>query len=89
MISLWVQRPVNSVGQWLGRPQESSWAAAAGPGNDIVSFQVPCRVTLYQFWTPGAWCSQRLELGPHGEGALARVRVLSRDVARAEATPVS
>ena len=28
-------------------------------------------------------------LGPDGEGALARVRVRSRDVARAEATPVS
>ena len=64
-------------------------ATAASLGNDMVSFQVPCRVSLHLFRTPGAWCCQTLALGPLGERALARVRVRPRDVARAEATPVS
>ena len=53
------------------------------------SFQVPCPVSLYCLWTPGTWCCHILVLGPLGESALARVRFLSRDVARAEATLVS
>ena len=35
------------------------------------------------------WCCQTLVLGPHGERALAMVKVLSLDVARSEATLVS
>ena len=53
------------------------------------SFQVPCPLSLYCLWTPGTWCCHILVLGPLGESALARVRFLSRDVARAEATLVS
>ena len=34
-------------------------------------------------------CYQTLELGLHGERALARVRVRYRDIARAEAIPFS
>ena len=29
--SLWLQRPCNSMGHWLGRPQEFSQTTAAGP----------------------------------------------------------
>ena len=57
-----------------------------GRGNYMVSFQVPSRVSLHHIWTPGPWCCQTMELGPHGERALARVRVPTREVARAEAT---
>ena len=31
-ISLWLPRPHKSMGPWSGRPQESTQAAAAGPG---------------------------------------------------------
>ena len=40
-----------------------------GLGNDMVSFQVPCRVSLHRFWSPGGWCCPTLELRPHGERA--------------------
>ena len=70
-----------------GNLQNPLGQLAPGLGKDMVSFQVLCRVSLHCFWTTGAWCCQTLELGPHEERALARVRVRSRDVARAEATP--
>ena len=89
MISLWLPRPHTSMGTWLGRPQESSRQLQPGMRNDMVSFQVPCQGSLHRFWTTGMWCCQTLVLGPHGERALARVRFLSRDVARAEAILVS
>ena len=58
-----------------------------GLGNDMVSFQIPCRVSLHHFWTPGVWCCQTLVLGPLGERAFSRVRVLSSEVAKVDATP--
>ena len=60
-----------------------------GLGNDMLRFHVPCHVSLHRFWTRDAWFVQRLELDPHGERALARIRVRSRDVSSAEATQVS
>ena len=88
-ISLWLPRPHNSMGTWSGSPQESLRQLKHGLCNDIVSFHVPCQVTLHPFPTPGASCSQILVLGRHGERALAGVVLRSRDVTRAEVTPVS
>ena len=36
------------------RPPEFSRELQPGLRNDMVSFQVPCRVSLHRFWTPGA-----------------------------------
>ena len=74
---------------WSRRPPESSPELQPGLGNDMVVLQVPCQVVLHRFWTPGMWSCQTLELGPHGERALAMVRVRTRDVARADVTLVS
>ena len=87
-IRLCSSRQHNSMSAWSRKPQKSSLAAVTGMGNDMVSFQIPYRVTLQTFWTPDVWCCQTLGLGPHGETALARVRFRSRDVTRAEATLV-
>ena len=88
-ISLLVPMPDNSMGHWCSRPQESYRAAAARtlkahgdlPGSipsDPAPLLEPRHVVLSDFG-----------IGPHGERALARVKVLSLDVARSEATPVS
>ena len=87
--SLWLPRPHMSMGPGRGGLWNPLGQLQPGLGDNMVSFQVPCRVRLHRFWTPGTWCCQTLELGPHGERALARVRVWSRNVARAEATLVS
>ena len=55
----------------------------------MLSSRVPDQVSLHLFWNQGAWCSRTLELGPLGETASARVRVHSREVAKAEGTLVS
>ena len=36
--------------------EASGILSGAEPGlkNDMVSFQVPCQVSLHRFWTPGA-----------------------------------
>ena len=60
-----------------------------GLGNDMVSFQVACHVSLHRFWTLDAGYCQTLVLGPHGERALGRVRVMSRDVDRSGMNLVS
>ena len=88
-IPLWLPRPHMLFLPCSRRPPESFRAAAAGLGNDMVSLQFPCRVSLHRFRIPGTWFCQTLELGPHEERALAMVRIRSRDVTRAEATPVS
>ena len=82
-------RPHNSLGHWSVRPLESSQDATARSlkGHGVVPGSMPSdppplldhRRVLFQ----------TLVLGPHGERALVRVRVRSRDIARAEATPVS
>ena len=63
--------------------------AAAGPGkrHGELPGSLPSQPATLQ--DPRSLCCQTLELGPHEGRALARVRVRSRDVARAEATPVS
>ena len=63
--------------------------AAVGPGKR--HGELPCSIPshMHCFWIPAAWCCQTLELVPHGERALARVRVHSWDVPRPEANPVS
>ena len=67
-MSLCLPRPHNSMRPWSGRPQEFFRAISASPGKRHGElFQVPCRVTLHRFWTPGAWCCQSLVLRPHGE----------------------
>ena len=38
---------------WSRRPPQSSRELQPGLGNDMVNFQVPCRVSLHRFWTPG------------------------------------
>ena len=85
-IRIWIQRPHNSMGHRSGRLQE---CCNQGLANDMVNFQVPCRLTLHQLWTTGSWYCETLVLGTHGERALARVRCRCRDVARAKVTPVS
>ena len=74
------------MGHWSGRPQEISGAATVGLGNNLVMFQVLCHVILHRFRAPGAWGCQTLVLGTHGERALARVRVRSRDIATVDET---
>ena len=81
-IRFWLPRPHTSICPWSRRPPESSRELQPGLGNDMVSFRVPCRVNLLRFWIAGAWCCQMLELGPHGERALPRVRFRSMDIAR-------
>ena len=85
-INFWVQRPDNCMGHWSGRPQEFSGAATVGLGNKTVMFQVLCQVILHRFRTPGTWGCHTLVLGTHGERALARVRVRSRDIASVDET---
>ena len=77
------------IGTLVEEGLESSQAALAGHGKGHGELPGPCRISMHRFWTPGAWFCQTLELGPHGQRALARVRVRFRDVARVEATPVS
>ena len=54
----------------------------------MLSFPVPCRVSLHCFWRPGAWCCHMMELGPYNETAIARFRIQPMDVARAKVTLV-
>ena len=88
-ISLWLPRPHNSMGPWSIRPHESSQAAAVRPGkrhgevldsmpSDSAPFLDPRRVVLSDLGIGSPW----------GE-SLTSVRVHSRDIARAEASPVS
>ena len=88
-VPFWLPRPHIFFHPRSRRPPESFRAPAQVLGNDMLSFQVPYQVSLPCFWTPVVWCFRTLELGPHGERALARVRVGSKDVTRAEATLVS
>ena len=53
-IPLWLPRPHMLFLPRSRRPPESSRELQPGLGNDMVSFQVPCRVSLHRFWTPGA-----------------------------------
>ena len=62
-ISLCVLRLDNSLGHCWGRPEESSWAAAAGIGSNMVILLVLCRVILYRFVTPGVCGVVRLWYG--------------------------
>ena len=53
-IPLWLPRPHMLFIPRSRRPPQSSRELQPGLGNDMVSFQVPCRVSLHRFWTPGA-----------------------------------
>ena len=88
-INLWLARSHNSMGPGQVDLRNPFGQLQPGLGNVMVSFQIPCRVTLHCFWTPCAWCSQTLVLGTNGESALPRDTVRSRDVARAQGPPVS
>ena len=88
-ISPWLPIPHTSIAPWLGGFRNILGQLQPGLGNDMVSFHVPCRVNLHHLCTPGVWCCQILVLDTHREIALGRVRVLSRDAAKAEATPFS
>ena len=88
-IRLWLSRPHTSIGPWSRRPPVSSQAAEAGPGKRHGQL-------------PGSMPSQHAPLldtsrvvlsdvgiGSPGARALDGVWVRSRDVSRAEVTPVS
>ena len=71
----------------LGRPHKSSRAAAValwkwpdGVPLSMLSISVAILEPMFMLLSD-------LELGSHGERALARVRVWARDVARADVTP--
>jgi len=83
-IRLWLPRPHTSMGPWSGRPQESSRAPAAGPGK--LHGEVPGSLTSEPIPLLETRCVVLSDfgIGFHGKRALARVRVRSRDVARAE-----
>ena len=62
----WLPRPHTSISPWVGGLLNPLGQLKPGLGNDMVSFQVPCRVTMHRFWTPGVWCCQTLGFGPMG-----------------------
>ena len=77
------------MGPWSGRPQESSQAAAGGPGKrhgevpgSILSDPVPLVDHRCMLLT-------NLGIGSPWGDSLSCLKVRFRDVARAEATPVS
>ena len=53
-IPLWQPRPHMLFLTRSRRPPETSRELQPGLRNDMVSFQVPCRVSLHRFCTPGA-----------------------------------
>ena len=77
------------MGHSSGRPQESSRAAAAGPwkGHCDVPGSMPSDFALCL--NPRGVVLSEFGIGSSWERALARVSFLSRDITRAEATPVS
>ena len=88
-IRLWLPRPHTSLGPWSRRPLDPLRQLQPGLRSSMVSFQAPCQVSLHRFWTPGTRSCQRLDLGPYGQRALARVTIRPRHTSMAEATAVS
>ena len=73
----------------IEEPPESSRAAAARPGKRHRELPGSLPSQPSPLLDPRHVMLSDLGMGPHEKSALARVRVRSKDVARAEATPVS
>ena len=88
-IRLWMPRPHMSIGPWSRRPPESSRTTASGPGkrHGELPGSMPSQPAL--FLDPRRVVLSDVGIGSHGERALAKRRVRSRDVDRADATLVS